>query len=114
VSDKPKSTGTYNTISKDRDAELHELIETTLMSVLAALFESNVVKRVNMGKVVSLFGLDYPDLNDTWISFDDPEFLIGYSKFKVNQLMDREKNIKKTKRKDKLKSYYDDPNRTLH
>lgn len=110
-------TKEFNKIADGRKEEIHKLIESTLMGVLAALYESNVVKRVNMGKVVSLFGLDDSDMENTWINFDDPGFLKSYVRYKEKQnLKDQPHTVSETDSTDPDGDnfFYDDTDQTIH
>ena len=88
------------------DKEIHILVKSTLMHILCALYESKLVKRVNMGRVVRIFGLEDEELNNTWVDFADPEFLESYRLYK-NKSSGGDVNKK-------LEKYFTNPNRTLH
>jgi len=107
-------TSTDDELLKQRNDAIHNLIKNTLMSVLAGLYESGVVKRVNMGKLVQLFGLDDSNLDKVWINFDDPEFLVGYNAYKIKQAHDNNVTKQRAKVDKKVEDFNDNTNRTLH
>jgi len=79
------------------------------MGVLSALYESKTVKRVNLGNVVKLFGLNDPESDRVWIDFADPGWLGAYASYKRTGKINDKKDIQQEKLKD-----FNNTNRTLH
>ncbi len=86
---KPKKTGVlstseFNSISKAREELLTEMVKSSMMGVLSALYEGQVVKRVNLGAVMALYGLTDPKFEKIWVEFSGAEFQRYYKEFKNN------------------------------
>jgi len=74
---------------------LEPTVRTAIMKVLAAIYESGIVREVNMGVVMQLFGVpegEQGPTEDLWISLNDNEFIKEYIKLKEAEREIREDN----------------------
>jgi len=74
---------------------LEPTVRTAIMKVLAAIYESGIIREVNMGVVMQLFGVpegEQGPTEDLWISLNDKEFIEEYIKLKDAEREIREDN----------------------
>jgi len=70
--------------------ELTKIVNESVMGVLAALYETKIVKKVSIRNVMILFGTkeNLNEFNDDYINFDSKEFQHNYKVYKKKQLQE--------------------------
>jgi len=86
------------------DINLSENLTHSVMGVLAAIYESNIIARVNIRDVLKLYGLPNEDSDDQWVEFKNARFQQDYKVYVKNK-----KIIEDSKGR-----YFDVPNSMLH
>ena len=64
---------------------LDDVVRHTLMKILSAIYESELVDRVDLGMVLQLFGITNDQDEDLILNFSDEEWIEEYTNFITGQ-----------------------------